>query len=281
MNPNQSHLLYPYLKEELIENEYIHYGWPWFRWSHWCNQFWQRNLASSCLDTLSPSLDATSIIKLTSLSVNSKLYFRISCFNSFLLMNWLPSESMAEKMSSKWENYIYSSLPWSHLRWSNVKNRFHSLSSDFPAVFLSYFKRCCIRDLYFHLDHQTMYFSFWRSSSTRLWGWWHLLCCCPSTWSCWRFPGESLCSYRTISGCSLQVKLINQINIIKMNNIDHFRRFSKSFFLFSISCFFKPALFLIILLNPMFLVIHLTSNTFFFLKLKFFSLIHFSSFFQI
>lgn len=26
MNPNQSHLLYPFLKEELIENEYIHYG---------------------------------------------------------------------------------------------------------------------------------------------------------------------------------------------------------------------------------------------------------------
>ena len=25
MNPNQSHVVYPHLKEELVENEYIHY----------------------------------------------------------------------------------------------------------------------------------------------------------------------------------------------------------------------------------------------------------------
>mgnify|MGYP000055964680 CR=1 FL=1 len=26
MNPNQSHLVYPHMKEEFIENEYIHYA---------------------------------------------------------------------------------------------------------------------------------------------------------------------------------------------------------------------------------------------------------------
>lgn len=65
---------------------------------------WHRKDASSFLETLSPSLEATSIIKLTSLSVNSKLNLRISCLSSFLLMKSLPSVSMAAKMSSKWVN---------------------------------------------------------------------------------------------------------------------------------------------------------------------------------
>lgn len=28
MNPNQSHIVYPFIKEEFVENEYIHFGWP-------------------------------------------------------------------------------------------------------------------------------------------------------------------------------------------------------------------------------------------------------------
>lgn len=61
----------------------------WEKW--WCmdyfnHQFLHIKLASSLFDTFSPSLEATSIIRFTSLSVKSNLNLRIRSLSSFLLM---------------------------------------------------------------------------------------------------------------------------------------------------------------------------------------------------
>ena len=58
----------------------------WWCMDYFNDQFLQIKLASSLFDTFSPSLEATSIIRFTSLYVKSNWNFRIKSLNSFLLM---------------------------------------------------------------------------------------------------------------------------------------------------------------------------------------------------
>jgi len=152
MNPNQSHLVYPHMKEEFIENEYIYYGWcDYFDQTIIHQLFLHKKLANSCLETLSPSFDAASTIKLTSFSVKSSLNFLISYRSYFLLMNSVLSVSMALKISSKWENLIQLILPWWHLSWNKKWTIFHPWFFCSLVSFWSYSRRWCIQHLSCHL----------------------------------------------------------------------------------------------------------------------------------